>query len=146
MKALLLHASSFGSKVENLNELDPQVEDDFGIELRAPSPNLAVKECLVALFHIEQGDGPRQIRLLCKDIDRVAQKLGTVRLVVACFGHLSSSCAPENIAFGIYRQVLETCYSWGRYKIYTSPFGKEFNKTLDLRVKSHRDAVKHRSY
>ena len=138
MKVLFFHANRFGFMVESPSEwLGGAAPEEI------KSISLDVEECLVVLFHVEEADGDRQIRRLCKDIRRIAEKVGTSRLVVAAFGHLSSSYAPPSVAMEISRQVVETCREWG-CEVYTSPFGH--NKTFVLHAKGHPDAVKHRGY
>lgn len=141
MKVLFFHANYFGFDVESpsgrLGGAAPE-------EIQHENTSLNMEECLVALFHIEEADGDAQVRRLCKDIKRIADKVGTVRLVVAAFGHLSSSYASPSVALDVSRQILGVCQGWGGYEVKTSPFGH--NKTLSLNVKGHSDAVKHRSY
>lgn len=138
MKVIFFHADLFGFEVEGPSErLSVTILEEV-----ETSPTY-VKECLVALFHVEQADGERQIRRFCKDIKRIAEKVGAARLVIAAFGHLSNSYATPNVAMDISRQVVEVCREWG-YEVHTSPFG--YNKTLVLHCKGHPDAVKHRGY
>lgn len=138
MKAIFFHADRFGFTIESpserLNGATPE---------EVVSMSLNVEECLVALFHVEEADGKHQIHRFCKDIKRIAQKVGATRLVVAAFGHLSDSYAPPSVAMDISRQVVETCHEWG-YEVHTSPFGH--NKTFVLHAKGHPDAIKHRGY
>ena len=138
MKALFFHADRFGFVVESPSErLGEAIPEEVG------NGSLDVEECLVALFHVEVADGEQQIRRLCKDIKRIASKVGATRLVVAAFGHLSDSYAEPDRAIAISRRIVETCRGWG-CEVHTSPFGH--NKTLMLHCKGHPDAVKHRGY
>lgn len=138
MKAIFFHADRFGFVVESPSErLGGAVPEEV------KSMSLDVEECLVALFHVEEADGDHQIQRLCKDIKRIAEKVGTSRLVVAAFGHLSNSYAQPSVAMDVSRQVVEKCHGFG-YEVSTSPFG--YNKTFVLHAKGHPDAVKHRSY
>ena len=138
MKAIFFHADRFGFAVESPSErLD-------GVSLEeVRSASLEVQECLVALFHVEEADGEKQILRLCKDIKRIAEKVGVTRLVVAAFGHLSHSYAPPDVALHISQRVVDICRGW-KCEVHTSPFGH--NKTFILHTKGHADAVKHRSY
>ncbi|MDP3725718.1 MAG: threonyl-tRNA synthetase editing domain-containing protein [bacterium] len=138
MKAIFFHADRFGFEVKSPSE---RLGGATPEEVRGMS--LDVEECLVVLFHVEESDDERQIRRLCKDIKRIAEKMVVTRLVVAAFGHLSDSYAPPNVAMDISRQVVETCREFG-CEVYTSPFGH--NKTFVLHAKGHPDAVKYRSY
>lgn len=139
MKVIFFHADLFGFAVESPSERLGGVAPE-----KVESGSLNVKECLVALFHVEEADGKHQIRRLCKDIKRITEKVGAKRLVVAAFGHLSDSYAPPSVAMDISRQVVEICRAWGVCEVYTSPFGH--NKTLMLHCKGHPDAIKHRGY
>lgn len=151
MKVLFFHADLFGFAVESastrIGEFTPEKYDseDTG---EGPPKNvpglLSVNECLVVLFHVEEGDGEKQLRRLCKDIKRIAEKVGTTCLVVAAFGHLSDNYAPPEVAIQIAQQAVATCREWEGYLVHTSPFGH--NKTFLLHAKGHQDAVKHRSY
>ncbi len=139
MKALFFHTDRFGFEVESASDRLGGVKPDD-----AQCVSLNVEDCLAVLFHIEEGDGREAIRRLCKDIKRVADKVGAIRLVVAAFGHLSDSYAPMSVAMEVSRQVVDICREWQGYEVHTSPFG--YNKTLVLHAKGHPDAVKHRSY
>jgi len=152
MKALFFHADTFGFAVESRSEkiggCEPEIFadcDDTGEgSPRVLSKVLQVRECLVALFHVEDGDGQKEIARLCKDIRRIAEKVGTTHLVVAAFGHLSHRYASPEEAMEISGQVVATCRAWEGYEVFSSPFGH--NKTFILHAKGHPDAVKHRSY
>ncbi|MDP2641404.1 MAG: threonyl-tRNA synthetase editing domain-containing protein, partial [Candidatus Yanofskybacteria bacterium] len=133
MKVLFFHADRFGFAVES-----PSARLGGASPEEVKSTFLNVEECLVALFHVEEADGDHQIRRLCKDIKRIAEKVGTSRLVVAAFGHLSNSYAPPSVAMEISRQIVEICQEWG-CEVHTSPFGH--NKTFVLHAKGHPDAV-----
>lgn len=140
MKAIFFHANSFGFSVDSPSTrlggtLPAEITD---------TNNCLVEECLAVLFHIEEADGERQVRRLCKDIKRIAKKVGAMRLMVAAFGHLSHSYAPPGIAMEVSKQVVETCRGWRWAEVHTSPFG--YNKSLLLNCKGHPDAIKHRSY
>lgn len=139
MKAIFFHADLFGFEVES-----PSERLGGAISEEVENESLCVEECFVALFHVEEADGEHQILRLCKDIKRIAQKVGATRLMVAAFGHLSSSYASPSVAMDISRQVVETCTEWKGYEVHTSPFGH--HKTLVLHCKGHPDAIKHRSY
>src|SRR3989344_6362455 len=126
MKAIFFHADRFGFVVESPSERIGETEPE---KAEVGDGSLEVEECLVALFHVEEADGEHQIRRLCKDIKRIAEKVGATRLVVAAFGHLSDSYAPPSVAMDISRQVVDMCRGW-RCEVHTSPFGH--NKTFVL--------------
>jgi hypothetical protein len=139
MKALIIHANSFGFDV-----ISPSDRLGGAAPEEVSCSSTSVEDCLVVLFHVEENDGDYQINRCCKDIGRFAKGLGAERLVVAAFGHLSHSYAPAATAMEIARRIVATCQSWGDYEVHTSPFGH--NKTFDLRAKGHPKAFKHRSY
>lgn len=143
MKAMIFHADRFGFAVESASE---RIGETAPEEVHGTC--LDVGECLVALFHVEEADGPKQVNRLCKDVRRITEQVGAKRLVVAAFGHLSNSYATPSDALSISKQVVETCRDWSNglpnMEFHTSPFGH--NKTLVLHTKGHRDAIKHRSY
>jgi hypothetical protein len=138
MKAQFYHANRFGFEVvsqsDRLGGSAPETTD---------TRELFLDECLVVLFHVEEGDGDRQVHRLCKDIKRMGDELGVSRLMVAAFGHLSSSFAPVDVSVQISKEVLKICTEWGK-EIHTSPFG--YNKTFVLETKGHQKAIRFRSY
>lgn len=154
MKALILHANRYGAEGESSSERigetppDELLLDDTGEGSPRPERTLFVEhmeECLVVLFQVEQGDCERQVKRLCKDVKKVADKVGTRRLMLGAFGHLSHKWpADPSVSKEIARQVVETCKAWIEYEVQSSHFG--YNKTLLLDVKGHPDALKHRSY
>ncbi len=153
MKALILHCNRWASRPESPSEriggctpdavqLPPVVGEDYGA--RRYSDQYSSQDCLVAFFQVEVADSERHVRQLCKDIKKIAEKVGTTRLVVECFAHLSHSRPDPEVAKILVAKVLETCRGFGGYEIHTSPFG--WNKGLVLDIKGHPDAFKHRSY
>jgi|ERR1035437_1383497 hypothetical protein len=155
MKALLLHANRYEARVESQSqrlgdtepdELEPQVEDDFGVGVRDGALVIEhMEECLVVLFQVEQGDGDKAVKRICKDAKKIADIVGTRRIMLGAFGHLSDKW-PENpeISKEIARQVVEICKGFVGYQVQSSHFG--YNKTLLLDIKGHQNAIKHRSY
>ena len=140
MKALILHANHWASIPDKPSERIGTAAPD-----PCPAPEtLIMTECLVVFFQVEEHDGEKQARLLCKDILKIAAKVGTTRLVVECFAHLSHSRPEPTIAKNLVSQVLETCKGFEGHEVRTSPFG--WDKGLVLNIKSHPDAFKHRSY
>lgn len=158
MKVLILHVNRWASRAESPSERIgdckpetlPQVvsdsDDDTGEGPPRPDQRFVIQEteCLVVFFQVEKDDTEKQVRLLCKDIPKIATKVGTKRLVVECFAHLSHSRPDPAVAKDLVEQVLETCRGLEGYTVTTSPFG--WNKGLMLDVKGHPDAFKHRSY
>ena len=156
MKALILHVNRGASKAESpserIGDCKPETigqivaDDDTGEDPPRLDQRLVVQEteCLVIFFQVEKDDTEKQAKLLCKDIPKIAVKVGTKRLVVECFAHLSHSRPDPAVAKRLVEQVLETCRSFEGYEVKTSPFG--WNKRLELDVKGHPDAFKHRSY
>jgi|GEM_PF-1734098 hypothetical protein len=157
MKALILHVNRWASRAESpserIGDCEPETipqevagYDDTG----EGSPHLDQRfvvqetECLVIFFQVEKDDTEKQVRLLCKDIPKIAVKVGTKCLVVECFAHLSHSRPDPIVAKRLVEQVLKICRNFEGYTVKTSPFG--WNKGLELDVKGHPDAFKHRSY
>lgn len=140
MRALLYHANQFGFAVERpserIGQAIPEAVNGYSF--------LNVEECLVALFHVEEGDGDHQIKRFTKDAMRIAQEFGTTRLVVAAFGHLSDSYPEPETALQISTQVVEICRKDWQGEFYTSPFGHD--KTFVLNCKGHRGAIRFRNY
>lgn len=156
MKALILHVNRWASRAENpserIGDCEPEIieqvvaDDDTSEDPPRLDQRFVVQEteCLVIFFQVEKDDTEKQARLLCKDIPKIAVRVGTKRLVVECFAHLSHSRPDPAVAKKLVQQVLETCRGLEGYEVKTSPFG--WNKGLVLDVKGHPDAFKHRSY
>ncbi len=153
MKALILHANQWLVRVESPSDriagCQPEElhDDDTGEGPPRPTHVLAVErmeECLVVLFHIESHDTEKQVKSLCKDVAKIARKVGTSRLMISGFAHLSHSRPDPIVAKDLFLQVVSTCKTWIEYEVQSSHFG--YNKSLVLDVKGHPDAFKHRSY
>jgi hypothetical protein len=103
-----------------------------------------MEECLVVLFQVEEHDKAKCVRELCRDVQKIARKVGTNRVMLSGFAHLSHSRPDPMVAKDLFLQVITTCQEWPEFEVKSSHFG--YNKTLLLDVKGHPDAFKHRSY
>lgn len=158
MKALILHANRWEVNVESPSqrigncepeELHYDINDDEGTGEGPPHPLYALatehmEECLVVLFHIEKEDSTTQAELLCRDIKLLAKKVGTQRLMVSGFAHLSHSRPDPTVAKQLFLQIVATCKGWSHYEVRSSHFG--WNKSLLLDIKGHQGAFNFRDY
>src|SRR3989344_740456 len=139
MKALMLHANQWLVRVESPSDRIGGCEPEV---LREATEHM--EECLVVLFHIEKGDSERQTESLCRDIRLLAESVGTTRLMVSGFAHLSHSRPDPETAKKLFLQVVATCKTWQGYEVRSSHFG--WNKSLLLDIKGHPRAFNFRSY
>ncbi len=139
MKALILHLNHYRVSIETPSEridnIEPEVLRDNLEEMR---------ECLLVLFQVEENDADKQINRLCKDVQKIANYVGTKRVMMGACAHLSHSRPSLEVAKDIALQVVDTCKSWIEYEVDSSHFG--YNKTTLLDIKGHQHSVKYRSY
>ena len=138
MKALLLHAREFKSEAEKpskrIGTTQPEVVSSFDIYM---------EECVVALFHVENNDGEKQLRSLCREIEKASAQWKTKNLMISGFAHLSSSRPDPEIAKNIFNKVFSHFTEKTEYVVGSSPFG--WDKSLLLDIKSHAGSFRFRS-
>ncbi len=140
MKAQFFDALSFGFSWVSSSEYIQAPEI-----ISPENSSLLVEECLVVLFHVEEGDGEKQKKRLLKDVQKFFFELGAMRLVIAAFGHISHSYAPPDVALELSKQIVSSAHELlPNVEVYTSPFGH--NKTFDLKCKGHQKAIRYREY
>ena len=145
MKALLLHANKWRSYAKSVSSRIGDCEPE---EWDNPTWNSEYEtNCLVTFFQVEDGDTESEVRRLCRNLKKRAKQLGTRRVVVAPFAHLSTSRPDPEVAKRLCLLVVETCRLWNvngtsnEWEITSSHFG--WNKTLLLDVKGHPNAFVH---
>lgn len=158
MKALILHANEWLVRAESpsnrIGDCKPEdwLSSDDNTGECPPRPitqTLVVermKECLVVLFQIEQGDNEGTVRSLCRTLKKTAKQFGIRRVMISPFAHLSNSRPEPEAAKTLSLLVVKTCEDWNlngdpRWEIASSHFG--WNKSLVLDVKGHPNAFKH---
>lgn len=157
MKALFLHVNAYHTTVlrpsERIGACSPEAlrfEDDDDTGEGPPKPSHSrhvverMEEGLLVLFQVEEHDQSRQIGRFRKDVERIARKVGAVRVMIGAFAHLSHSRPDPSVAKEIALLVVANCKAIEGLEVESSHFG--YDKATILDIKGHPDAVKHRSY
>lgn len=138
MKALLLHANKFATKIveesDRPNGIKPEVKKN---------PSEEMKECLVCFFTVENGDDDKKVESFYTEIIKTAQEVGTKNLMISPFVHLSNSISSPEVAKTVYEQLLNK-FKNSDYCISSSHFG--YHKSLQLDVKGHPGSFRFREF
>ena len=138
MKALLLHANKFVTKVVEESTKPIGIEPE-----KRKSQNEQMKECLVCFFTVEKNDTKDQAKNFYLEIIKTANELGTKNIMIAPFVHLSNNIESPNIAKDFYTDLMNR-FSGSDYKISSSHFG--YHKSLLLDIKGHPGSFRYREF
>ena len=129
MKILLLHCDYIKFKPLKKavkNGADELSEDDKkGMEIRDP---------LVVLTAVEQGDNDSTVRELVEDVKKTAKDVKASRIVIYPYAHLSSKLAPPDSAREYLSEAKNVLAKAG-FEVYRAPFG--YYKEFELKCKGH---------
>ena len=129
MKILLLHCDYIKFKPLKKavkNGADELSEDDKkGMEIRDP---------LVVLTAVEQGDNDSTVRELVEDVKKTAKDVKASRIVIYPYAHLSSKLAPPDSAREYLSEAKNVLAKEG-FEVYRAPFG--YYKEFELKCKGH---------
>ena len=93
-----------------------------------------VKECLVVLTSIEQGDSEKEIKQLIEAVEKTAKEVKTNNLVLYPYAHLSSNLAKPHLALELLKESESQLIK--KFKHVTrAPFG--YYKELEFKCKGH---------
>jgi threonyl-tRNA synthetase len=92
-----------------------------------------VKECLVILTAVEEGDSEQQLAEMLAAVKKTAAEVKTNTLVLYPYAHLSSSLAKPLVALDILMRAEKELSS--EYAVTRAPFG--YYKTFELKCKGH---------
>lgn len=92
-----------------------------------------VKEPLVVLTAVEQGDNKETISQLVKAVQKTAKEVKAKNIVLYPYAHLSSNLAPPSLALSILKESASLLSK--KFKVTRAPFG--YYKQFELRVKGH---------
>lgn len=92
-----------------------------------------VKECLVVLTAVEEGDGQREFDDMIAAVKKTAADVKTQTIVVYPYAHLSSKLAKPALALDMLKQAEVVLKK--EYKVTRAPFG--YYKTFELKCKGH---------
>ena len=116
-------------------------------EIRAAEsiePRTVREDDIVVLFTaFEQGDDVELVRKAVAESRDFLEKLGTKRVLLYPFAHLSQSLAPPSDAFALLLEMEKDAKGAGM-DVHRAPFG--WRKALQIKVKGHPLAEMSRSY
>ncbi len=138
MKALILHANKFATKVIAKSNWPRGIEPE-----KRKSTSEEMKECLVIFFCVEQADSEKQLEKLYQEILKTADEVKTNNLIIAPFVHLSKNIAEPNVAKELYEKLLRK-FEKTAFTIKSSHFG--YHKSLLLDIKGHPGSFRYREF
>lgn len=92
-----------------------------------------IKECLVVLTAVEEGDGQKELDEMLAAVRKTSGDVKTETIVVYPYAHLSSRLAKPAVALDLLKKA-ESALK-GDYKVTRAPFG--YYKTFELKCKGH---------
>ena len=138
MRALLLHANKFASKVIARSNRPKGIEPE---KRKFLTENM--KDCLVVLFCVENGDSEKQLRKLYQEILKTADEVKTTNLMIGPFVHLSKNIAKPNVAKDLYETLMKK-FEKTHFIIKSSHFC--YHKTFLLDIKGHPGSFRYREF
>ncbi len=138
MKALILHANQFRTKVIAKSNRPKEIEPE-----QRKSLSEEMKECLVIFFCVEQRDSEKQLEKLYQEILKTADEVKTTNLMIAPFVHLSKNIAQPTVAKELYEKLLRK-FEKTSFTIKSSHFG--YHKSLLLDIKGHPGSFRYREF
>lgn len=138
MRALILHASEFATKVIAKSNLPIGIEPEKRKSLAED-----MKDCLVVFFCVENGDTEKQLAELYQEILKTADEVKTANLMIAPFVHLSKNIAKPNVAKELYEKLMNK-FEKTNFIVKSSHFG--YHKSLLLDIKGHPGSFRYREF
>jgi len=138
MRALILHANKFGTKVIAKSNWPKGIEPEKRKSLAED-----MKDCLVVFFCVEEGDTEKQLGELYQEILKTADEVKTANLMIAPFVHLSKNIAKPNVAKELYEKLMKK-FEKTNFIIKSSHFG--YHKSLLLDIKGHPGSFRYREF
>ena len=138
MRALILHANNFATKVIEESNWPNGIEPE-----EKKSEEEKMEQCLVCFFCVEKGDKERQLNELFDEIIKASEEVKTKNLMISPFVHLSNNIAEPEIAKKMYEELMDK-FSNTDYTIKSSHFG--YHKSLLLDIKGHPGSFRYREF
>lgn len=129
MKILLLHCDYI--KFKPLKKAVKQGADDLS---EVDKAGMEVKDPLVVLTAVEQGDNDSTVKELVEDVKKTAKEVKASRIVIYPYAHLSSKLAPPDSAREYLSEAKNVLAKEG-FEVYRAPFG--YYKEFELKCKGH---------
>ncbi|MEK6811282.1 MAG: threonine--tRNA ligase [Nanoarchaeota archaeon] len=128
MKILTLHCDYIKFKplkkaLKDAEELSPKEKEEK-----------EVKECLLILTSIEQGDSEKEIKQLIEAVEKTAKEVKTDNIVLYPYAHLSSNLAKPHLALELLKEA-ESQLNKKFKHVTRAPFG--YYKEFEFKCKGH---------
>ena len=94
-----------------------------------------VKDCLVVLTAVEEGDNDSIVSDLVEAVKKTAEEVKTKNIVLYPYAHLSSKLAPPDTALEYLTEAEHTLSKDKKFKVVRAPFG--YYKEFELKCKGH---------
>lgn len=124
MKILTLHCDYI--KFKALKKAVKDIEDTTDKEGE-------VKECLVVLTSVEQGDNEQTVKQLVEAVEKTAKEVKTDKIVLYPYAHLSSNLAKPISALNVLQEAESQLKK--NFKVTRAPFG--YYKEFEFKCKGH---------
>ena len=127
MRILTLHCDYIRFKalkkaLKDADELSPKEKEEHEI-----------KECLVVLTSIEQGDSSKEVKQLVEAVEKTAKEVKTDKVVLYPYAHLSSNLAKPQVALSLLKEAESELSK--KFKTTRAPFG--YYKEFEFKCKGH---------
>lgn len=138
MKSLLLHANKFATTIISSSDKPLGIEPE-----QQKSKTEIMEQCVVVLFCVEEHDSEMQIDAIYTEINKTCREIGTKRILISPFVHLSKNIANPVKAKKLYKELLKK-YSGTNFVVQSSHFG--YHKSLLLDIKGHPGSFRYREF
>lgn len=138
MRALLLHANNFATKIVEESDRPNGIKPE-----NKKSSSEEMDECLVCFFTVENGDNETKLENFYNEIIKTAKGIGVKNLMISPFVHLSNNIASPEVSRNIY-ELLMSKFKDTDYKVSSSHFG--YHKSLQLDIKGHPGSFRFREF
>lgn len=139
MRALILHANKFKTRVTSKSNLPEGIISDESSRLSEKMEN-----CVVVFFCVEKGDTIKQIDALYQEVCKTSDDFKTRNLMIAPFVHLSNNLPDDPMISKKLYEELVNKFDKKIFTVKTSQFGK--HKSLLLDVKGYPGSFRYREF
>ncbi len=133
MRLLMIHADHFSFEVTEKTSVAA-----YEGELAEGQERGEVREALVAFVAVEKADEADVKEVAgraAREVRAVAEKLGTTRVMLYPYAHLSGDLAKPRVATKVMDNLASSLTKTGALEIHRAPFG--YYKAFDVRCKGH---------
>jgi threonyl-tRNA synthetase len=127
MRILTLHCDhiTFKATKKAIQKIDNLPEKDLKEQ--------TVKECLVVLTAVEEGDNDEIVKKMVESVEKTAGEVKADKIVLYPYAHLSSNLAKPDTALGYLTEAEHVLSK--KFKVTRAPFG--YYKEFELKCKGH---------